>query len=371
MIFKSDCRYFNGEKPCHFKKLCEGCEEYNPMGKRIVIIKLAAMGDVLRTTPILSALKKQYPNSHITWVVDSSSYELLFGNSRIDRVFRFNAETLMQLELEQFDLLLSLDKETRAASLAMHLEAREKLGFGLSRFGNIFPMNPQCDYAFRLGLDDDLKFHQNQKSYQEIIFEAIGMEYKGEPYDLVVHPEDEKYAKKVLMESGSLNASIRVAICPGAGVLFANKGWTVEGYVQLINTLNQIEDVEVLLMGGEAEITKNAKIKNRIESPVVDIGNHHSITQFSALVKQCHLMICGDTLPMHLAIGHGKQLLALFGPTCPQEIDLYGRGEIIISDIDCAPCYKKTCEIVENCMVKISPHLVSEKALKLIEKIRC
>ena len=200
MIYKYDCRYFNGEKPCQFKRPCENCGEYSPMGTRIVIVKLAAMGDVLRTTPILSALKSEYPLSHITWVVDSASYELLDGNPRIDRVMRFNAETCMQLELENFDLVLSLDKEGRAVSLVMRLQAQKKLGFGLSVQGNIFPMNPECEYAFRLGVDDDLKFDQNSKTYQEIIFEALGMKYKGESYEMVVRPEDEVYAKNFLMK---------------------------------------------------------------------------------------------------------------------------------------------------------------------------
>ena len=127
MNYKFDCRYFNGEKPCQFKRLCENCDEYSPMGFRIVILKLAAMGDVLRTTPLLTALKIEYPESHITWVVDPASYGLLRGNPKIDRVLQLSEETNMQLELEEFDLALSLDKETRATSLAMRLKAKKKL----------------------------------------------------------------------------------------------------------------------------------------------------------------------------------------------------------------------------------------------------
>ena len=66
MFLKSDCRYFIGEKPCKFKRLCEGCGFYEPMGKRVLIVKLGATGDVLRTTLILKPLKEEYAPSHIT-----------------------------------------------------------------------------------------------------------------------------------------------------------------------------------------------------------------------------------------------------------------------------------------------------------------
>ena len=186
MIIKPDCRYFNGEKPCKFKRPCEGCDEYSPMGKRILILKLAAMGDVLRTTPLLSALKDKYPESHITWVVGTTSYSLLQGSKQIDRLLEFNLNTRMGLLVEEFDLLLSLDKDASAASWAMQVKATEKKGFGLSRYGNIFPLNPESKYAFELGLDNELKFNKNQKTYQEIIFEVVGLQYQGEPYELTV-----------------------------------------------------------------------------------------------------------------------------------------------------------------------------------------
>ncbi|MEC7641726.1 MAG: glycosyltransferase family 9 protein, partial [Nitrospinota bacterium] len=133
MIIKPDCRYFDGEKPCKFKRPCEGCDEYNPMGKRILIVKLAAIGDVLRTTALLPALKNEYPESYITWVVDAPSFGLLQGSRFIDRLFEFNEESRMRLSVEDFDLLLSLDKDSSAAAWAMQVRAEEKKGFGLSR----------------------------------------------------------------------------------------------------------------------------------------------------------------------------------------------------------------------------------------------
>src|SRR5512147_2742797 len=93
-----DCRHFLGDRPCKFKLLCAGCAEYSPMGKRILIVKLGAIGDVLRTTPLLTGLKRAYPQSHITWVVDKEALPLLKSNPSIDRLLPFDFSALMPLE---------------------------------------------------------------------------------------------------------------------------------------------------------------------------------------------------------------------------------------------------------------------------------
>ena len=72
---------------------------------------------------------------------------------------------------------------------------------------------------------------------------------------------------------------------------------------------------------------------------------------------------------MHIGIGLKKHVLAMFGPTCHQEIDLYGRGDKVISTIGCAPCYKNKCDLKDNCMTAISVNEVYEKTMKLLSQI--
>ena len=108
----TDCRFFSGESPCVFHKehgvKYSNCSYYSPVGERILVIKMGAKGDVLRTTCILTGLKERYPDSHITWVVEKDSGELLQNINLIDRVLEFSLETFVILQAEKFDLLLSL-----------------------------------------------------------------------------------------------------------------------------------------------------------------------------------------------------------------------------------------------------------------------
>jgi heptosyltransferase-2 len=78
------------------------------------------------------------------------------------------------------------------------------------------------------------------------------------------------------------------------------------------------------------------------------------------------LVISGDTLTLHIAVALKRNLVALFGPTCAQEIELYGRGEKIVSPIECAPCYKKICNKRPNCMDLIDLDKIYNISLKLL-----
>jgi heptosyltransferase-2 len=87
--------------------------------------------------------------------------------------------------------------------------------------------------------------------------------------------------------------------------------------------------------------------------------------QFAALVNLCDLVVTGDTTALHLAVGLRKKVVALFGPTCAQEIELYGRGEKIISSLSCSPCYRRFCDRDPNCMRAVP----AEEVLKTVNRL--
>ncbi len=136
MIVHEDCRHFLGYKPCSFRMMCQGCPHYAPFGKRILIVKLAALGDVLRTTPLLRGLRRAEPACHITWLTLPDAVPMLQGIPEIDRLLAYDAETVLRMEVESFDVLYCFDKEPKATALAMKIRAGRKGGFGMSRYGS-------------------------------------------------------------------------------------------------------------------------------------------------------------------------------------------------------------------------------------------
>ncbi len=320
----------------------------------ILIIKFGATGDVLRTTTILHGLKREYPQAHITWIVeDKRSFDLLKNNQFINNLVSYEAIRLIPFKDEKFDLLISLDEDPHALALASATNAKEKLGYGLDEQGQIKAFNPESQYAFQLRISDDLKFRKNQKTYQQIIFEMARLHYKRDPYILAIDRRDKTYAEQILKNFGVAHGELVIGLNTGAGPRFAFKSWTVKGYLGLVHRLKEQLKCKIMLLGGPEEEQKNREIVNQCKDLVLAPGTHHSITQFAALVDQCHLIVSGDTVGMHIGIALKKSVIAIFGPTCPQEIDLYDRGIKIVSPIECAPCYKNFCDFKVTCMDKI------------------
>jgi heptosyltransferase-2 len=336
------------------------------MGKRILIVKLAAIGDVLRTTPLLGGLKRVYPRSHITWVVDPIALPLLKNNPQIDRLLPYEFSALLPLEVETFDLIIGLEKEPRGAALTSKVKAPEKRGFGLDEKGNVFPLNEASAYAFFLGLSDEVKFYQNQKTYPELIFDIAEIEYRRDEYLFYLSPEDMSFAQEFAGKVGVKQGETLIGLNTGAGGVFANKAWTIAGYVKLITQLEKRPKTRVLLLGGPQEKERNRRILRQASKKTIDGGSENTLGQFAALINLCDLVVTGDTTALHLAVGMKKKVVAIFGPTCAQEIELYGRGVKVVTSLACAPCYRRACSLSPSCMEAIFAEEVMEKIKSLL-----
>lgn len=369
MIIHYDCRYFLGHKPCRFRRECNGCPHYSPFGKRILIVKLAALGDVLRTTPLLRGLRAKNQVCHITWLTEPSVVPILNGIPEIDRLLPYTQESILQLEMESFDEVYCFDKEPKASALAMKIRAERKIGFGMSPFGSVICLNKESEYTYELGINDRLKFHLNTKTYPELIFECAGIPYPGPTeYILPDLSTEIKQATARLLAQGIHPGDLKIGLNTGAGDVFATKKWPEESYARLAERLAKELSAKILLLGGPAEVERNKRIATAAHTNILNTGNDNPIREFAGIVGNCDLLVTGDTLAMHIAIGLEIPVLVLLGPTCHQEIELYGRGARVVSDLECSPCYLSVCPKKVTCMDAISADTVFASAAALLRK---
>ena len=352
MNLAPDCKHYLGDRPCRYRQRCR-CKHYAPRQPRIAIIKLGALGDVVRTACLLPTLKERHPDSHITWVSKPNGVRILRGHPQIDRLLTFDAETMLTLGQQRFDLVLSLDKEPGPTALCNTLACDDKRGIGMSEWGTPAPLDAACEPYFALGLDDDLKFHRNRKTYPQLIHEALGLGYIRRPYRL--HPSGDalRRASEHFAPWRAQAAGPLVGLNTGAGAVFANKAPSPARWVTIGRALIE-RGCSIVLLGGPDEVDTNAWIAERLDGPVHDVGGDNTEPQFVALLGRCDAIITGDTFALHAAVARRVPVVALFGPTCAQEIDLFDLGRKLVSPVDCGPCYRRRCDRPHSCMDAIS-----------------
>ncbi len=337
---------------------------------KILLIKLGALGDVLRTTPLLTALKKKFPSSTITWIVDTAHADILEGNPLIDQLRSFDSTTCSTLQKEVYDWAINLDKEKEALDCLEAAQAPKKSGFGRDAHGQLAATDSLSAYAYRLGIDDELKFRLNQKTYQQISFEQVGLLFQKEDYlfslDSKSRLESDRHLKSLGADPEN-RGRLWVGLNTGSGARFAGKKLPINTYAELARLFHRQLNATVLLLGGKDEIERNQKIQALAPEAVLNTGSH-SIRHFAAMVSRCDLVVSGDTTAMHIAIAMKVPVVAYFASTCASEIELYGRGAKVVSGISCAPCYKKICPIDEQCMKEMTAEEIFVAAQKYLQE---
>jgi len=355
-----DCRFFVGDRPCVWHKaegvLCT-CDHYQRIAGRVLIIKLDAMGDVLRTTALLPALAEAHPQAAITWITRRESCPLLARNPYIAEVLECGADAVAQLQVRSFDRVINPDAGKTSAALASLAKAKQKDGFILDAQGCVQPTNAAARRWLEMGIFDDLK-RQNTRTYQDLMLDIVGLPGASHQYVLELTDEERARGRLHLERLGVDFSRSVIGLNTGAGRRWQFKQWREEGYLELVDRLAQRHDTQFVLLGGPEEPERHQGLMSRSRVPLIDSGCDNPVRHFAAIVAACDVVVAGDTLAMHLSLALGRRTVVLFGPTSAAEIEMYGLGEKVLPRMDCLVCYKATCDFVPNCMDLITTDMV-------------
>ncbi len=349
----TDCRHFRGYIPCKPNKLygvhCAGCSYYEPLKERFLIIKLGALGDVIRSTPILEKIRAIHPHAEIWWLTRTPD----FLPDLVDRKLEFDPASLLQIEETEFDYLFSLDKDYEAAALANRVRARVKRGFVL-RDGKTAPADDLAYQKYLTGLFDDVS-KENTKSYLEEMFEICGFTFGGEKYVLSNFEED-GYSWDIRLPRPL------VGLNTGCGGRWTSRLWSEDHWAGLAKELIS-NGFGVLLLGGEQEDKRNKSISSK--SGATYLG-YYPLRQFINLVDRVDLVVTGVTMGMHIALGLGKKIVLLNNIFNRNEFELYGLGEIVEPDRECRCYFMPRCTNEEYFCLDHLPFVKVSDAVKRV-----
>ena len=271
---------------------------------KIVIIKLGALGDVVRTLPILSAIKEKYPNSEIYWVTKKNALEIFEANPYAQEVYALPFSTG-----ERFDILYNFDIDEEATKLAKEIKADKKYGF-CSEQGFPATFNLSAEYYLNTLFDDELK-KTNRKTYQEMMVEAAELPWKKQFCPIYLSKKDKKYAEDFI-KNNNLNTENLVGIHIGAGKRWPSKAWH-EGELKKFIIKAKQKDYDILLFSGPDETEKQENIVKELEREGIRIYSNNpknTIKEFAALVSICKKIICPDSLALHVSLALKKPTIA-------------------------------------------------------------
>lgn len=387
-VIHFDCIHFYGDRPCKPNKehgvFCGSCTYYekdisikesfpeipdcdiiNDVNgeKKIIIIKLDAVGDVLRTTSILPTLKEKFTDCSITWITKERSYEVLKDNDMIDEIY-FTTDELEHITGNQYDIAINLDSGTDSCAIMNTINAKARYGYYTAN-GKPYPVNTLANEWYLMGVNDTEK-KLNEKTYHEIIHEICGFKYEGsEPY-IYLPPEKRNRAEELKKKLVPEIFRKLILVNLGGGNRWQYKKWTSEGYTGLVKILSGKQpDTAIGIIAGNEDrefyegISKELEILNR--KNIIFFGTNNPMEDFICIVSLASEVFTSDSLCFHIATSLGKYTAVIVGPTSHTELDVFGNGKIIYSDkVDCLSCYLNKCDKTVTCMNTLRAEDISE-----------
>jgi heptosyltransferase-2 len=349
----------------------------------ILLMKTAALGDVLRTTSILPGLVAKLAQPRITWLTARGARDLVAGHRLVDEVVTVDPDSVESVEAagralaeKRWAWVISLDDEEALCALASRLPCERLSGAYLDPTG---ARRYTSDVApwFDMGLLSKLGKQEadrlkvvNRRSHPEIFASMLGLAI-GRP-ELALDARAESFGREFARRHGLGEAGPVVGLNTGAGGRWPSKELTVDRTVELVARLATElgERAVFVLFGGLAEEARNAAILRGLgrlapRPRCVDAGTRNSLLEFAALVSLCDLLVASDSLALHVAIARGTHVVCFFAPTSAAEIELYDLGEKVVSTAPDACSYRPDVDTAT-----LTPERLAEAALRVLSRAR-
>ena len=325
---------------------------------KILILRLSAVGDVLRTLPAVMALKEYFPSSHITWMVEEPSKTLLEIQPEIDQVillprkrwtegmksavkawktFKEMGQFIVELRKEKFDFVLDFHGIIKSGLISFLSGSPKRIGYDRtsSKEGNFLFSN------IKVKLPKE-KMSRYQRNFA--LLRGVGLEVRDFDAKLHISQRDKEYIESFL---AGLNPPLRrpsIAIHAGTNPKAAFKKWMPDHYAQLADRLIRELGATVIFTWGPEELESVESIRKEMTEQSVLGPETETLTQLGELFRHCDLYVGGDTGPMHIASLMGTPVLVIYGPTDPVFHEPLGRHKKVRKEVGCNPCRNRSCK---------------------------
>lgn len=339
--------------------------------ENFLIIRLSSLGDIIHTLPAFSALRKNFPDGIISWVVEDKGKEILELVPGIDKIivahtegWRINTRrfwkevsTLKKEIKNKNQIALDFQGLIKSGFIAYLSKAARRIGFHRK---NLRESQAGMFYTDRLEEVPET-IHIIDKNLRLLtLLEIMETQYE---FPLVLPDEHSRSVKEKLRKIGYDEKKKLVVLNVGAA--WKTKRWFSENWVELINMLKPKNLFLIILWGNEDEKVLAEEVHEKSQVP---LSPDFSLKEVMALVKESSLLVSGDTFVLQVACAFFRPVVGIFGPTNPGRNGPFSpQDRVVFHEMECSYCYKRSCSSLE-CLKKITPKEVAALSVQLLEE---
>ncbi len=364
-----------------------------PEPNRILIIRCDYIGDLLLTTPALLALRRRFPNAHITVLAQPAATPILRANPNIEEVISLlpvwldRNQTLPYHDPKPLRRWLGIitwhwrcckaayevGKQLRARQFDLAIDFRGDPRHALLMAAAKIPVRIGCangGWAFLLThpVPSNEDAHEIDRCLG--IIQVLGADTEDRKPFLKCFREDELSVREKLRHQGVTDEDLLVVIHPSAGD--RAREWNAKAWAKVADALIHGEEVKVVLNGTAGERPKIEAIKTYMREKAIDLCGQLTLSELISLLKRCDLLLTVNSGPMHIAAVLGTPMVVVWAASWRvQNWGPYGHNHIIIQkQVPCANCWLAKCPKPISCMDMIEPEEVIDAAIKKLQEIK-
>jgi heptosyltransferase I len=320
--------------------------------RRILIILLGAIGDVVRALPLLGRMRKAWPDAYIAWAVEPKSAPVLKGHPWLDEVILYDrahapwtfAPFLYRVRAGRFDLVLDLQRHLKSGLTGWISGAPERIGFGPSNtkeFNHWFSTRqvaPQPNMRLKL------------LQYQSF-GDALGI--PAAPIEFGLEPDRDDLARAERLLGDTRRPLLGVIL----GSSWESRIYFAAPTADAIAQMHRRHGLTPILLGSADERALADEVKRHLNGvEAVDLTGRTGLKDLPGIFHFCRAAFGPDCGPMHIAAAVRCPVASLWGATAPERSAPWGYAALAIkASIPCHPCYLRHCPIGRECMHRIEP----------------
>ena len=314
--------------------------------KRILVITLSNVGDIILTTPVIRKLSKEFPGSRIDVMVGPRGKEIFEKDPRIFKLVIYDkhlpiiAKRRLQLKLKKLKYDMVVDLKNTIFPLLLGPKYRT----GVIHAAPKEMLHYKSRHLYKLG--------------------SLGLDYSDEPSYIYTGKEDDDCISKLLADNQVADPIVVV----NAGAKSHLKRWTVDAFAKVCDSLIAECGANVTLIGLAEDAAVIKSITDKMHKKAHNFVGKTNVRQLACLLKRAKLLITNDSAPLHLGCAAGVKVLAIFGPTDPKKYGPTGEYDVAINKkLSCSPCESAVCKFNYECMKLVSPEEVFDAARMMLE----